>query len=99
MKEFRNCPNCGAPLEAEINKCPYCGTSYFDFSICQVGVDDKTPIVLKFKATGRTMEQILTALVIPSGAEITYNPIGLDSEINIHFKIIKNLTIQNIKKT
>ena len=34
MKEFRNCPNCGAPLEAEVNKCPYCGTSYFDFSIC-----------------------------------------------------------------
>lgn len=94
MKEFRNCPNCGAPLEAEVNKCPYCGTSYFDFSICQVGYG--TPMVLKFKATGMAADQILTALVIPSGAEITYS--NLDSEITIHFKMIKDLTVQNIKK-
>ena len=96
MKEFRNCPNCGAPLEAEVNKCPYCGTSYFDFSICQV--DYRTPMVLKFKATGMTTEQILTTLVIPSGAEITYSPSNLDNEINIHFKIIKDLAVQNVKK-
>ena len=96
MKEFRNCPNCGAPLEAEVNKCPYCGTSYFDFSICQF--DYKTPMVLKFKVTGMTTEQILTTLVIPIEAEINYNPVGLDSEINIHFKMIKDLTVQNVKK-
>jgi hypothetical protein len=94
MKEFRNCPNCGAPLEAKVNKCPYCGTSYFDFSICQV--DDGTPTVLKFKATGMTADQILTTLVIPSGVEITYG--NLDNEISIHFKMIKDLTVQNIKK-
>ena len=44
--EGRNCPNCGAPLEAETNKCPYCGTSYLD--ICGLKLDGKTPIVLKY---------------------------------------------------
>lgn len=28
----RNCPNCGAVLEIDKVKCPYCGTSYFDLS-------------------------------------------------------------------
>ena len=25
-----NCPNCGAPISADNNKCPYYNTSYFD---------------------------------------------------------------------
>lgn len=28
----KNCPNCGAPYDIQLNKCPYCGTSYFDLS-------------------------------------------------------------------
>lgn len=28
----KNCINCGAPFNIELNKCPYCGTSYFDMS-------------------------------------------------------------------
>lgn len=28
----RNCPNCGAAITFEDNKCPYCGTSYYDLS-------------------------------------------------------------------
>ncbi len=30
MSENRNCPNCGAPYDLNLNKCAYCGTSYFD---------------------------------------------------------------------
>ena len=46
----RNCPNCGAPLDAEKNKCEYCGTSYFDLSCLQIG--DK-PFYLKIKDPAR----------------------------------------------
>ena len=28
----KNCPNCGAPIEAGLIKCPFCGTSYYDLS-------------------------------------------------------------------
>ena len=36
-KPNRNtCPNCGAPFE-ESNKCPFCGTIYYDFSCIRVG--------------------------------------------------------------
>lgn len=27
-----NCVNCGAAIESHIEKCPFCGTSYFDFT-------------------------------------------------------------------
>ena len=30
-----NCPNCGAPITAE--KCPYCGTVFYDFSCIELG--------------------------------------------------------------
>ena len=41
-----NCPNCGAPITAE--KCPYCGTLFYDFSTIDVG----QPTYLKIKYNG-----------------------------------------------
>jgi hypothetical protein len=41
----RNCINCGAPIEAETTKCPYCGTSYFDFADIKLGA----PVILRLK--------------------------------------------------
>lgn len=40
-----NCPNCGAPYEADLNKCPYCGTNYFDLSF--IDFDAKEPFILR----------------------------------------------------
>lgn len=38
MSEHRtNCPNCGAPIEPDLCKCPYCGTAYADLSVLQLG--------------------------------------------------------------
>ena len=42
-----NCPNCGAPINKETNKCPYCNTSYFDFS--NVDIDNEEPFYLRIK--------------------------------------------------
>lgn len=41
----KNCINCGAPIEVETVKCPYCGTSYFDFT----DIDLRSPVVLRIK--------------------------------------------------
>ena len=43
IKESKNCPNCGAPIEAD--KCPYCGTVFVDFTCMDV---DK-PFFMKIK--------------------------------------------------
>ena len=32
-----NCVNCGAPIDYELTKCPYCGTYYYDLSEMTVG--------------------------------------------------------------
>lgn len=42
-----NCPNCGAPITAE--KCPYCGTLFYDFSTIEVG----KPSYIKIKHKGK----------------------------------------------
>jgi hypothetical protein len=58
----RNCPNCGASLESDVCKCPYCGTSYFDISA--INIDDGEPFYLKLRR--RTFDggyDIITAFV------------------------------------
>ena len=42
-----NCPNCGAPINSETDKCPYCNTSYFDFS--NIDIDEEEPFFLRIK--------------------------------------------------
>ena len=61
MSKFRNCLNCGAPLQSDANKCPYCGTSYLD--IYGLKLDGRTPIVLKFGTEYNGHKAIISALV------------------------------------
>ena len=68
MSENRNCPNCGAPYDVELNKCPYCGTSYFDLSCLQI---DSDPFYLKI----RTIDgQILTQKCMLKNVGINIEP-------------------------
>lgn len=41
---MKNCPNCGAPLDENYFKCPYCGTLYYDLT----ALDDSVPCFIKF---------------------------------------------------
>ena len=61
-RKFKNCINCGAPLEQDKNKCPYCGTSYLD--ICGLKLDGNTPIILTF--THPQFDKTFTCKVIPT---------------------------------
>lgn len=62
MKQ-RNCPNCGAPYDIKLNKCPYCGTSYYDLSA--LDIDAQEPFYLKIKSNINGMSCYITQLVRP----------------------------------
>lgn len=59
----RNCPNCGAPYQIDLNQCPYCGTSYFDMSA--IDFTNGEPFYLKFKMDFNGQECYVTQLVKP----------------------------------
>lgn len=60
----RNCPNCAAPYDVLLSKCPYCGTSYFDLSA--IDLTGGEPIYLKLKIKIGNTDCIITQLVKPS---------------------------------
>lgn len=53
---MKNCINCGATIEYNRTKCPYCDTSYFDFT--NIDFDNKKPVVLKLKINGFIIETL-----------------------------------------
>ena len=61
----RNCPNCGAPLEAGKIKCDYCGTSYYDLST----ISFNEPMIITFKIN----DIIYHTKVVLNMASVTYN--------------------------
>ena len=62
MKQ-RNCPNCAAPYDIELNKCPYCSTSYYDLSA--LDFTSRDPFYLKIKIEMNGMPCYITQLVRP----------------------------------
>ena len=60
----RNCPNCGAPYDVDLNKCPYCLTSYYDLSA--LDLTTREPFYLKIKTEMNGMPCYITQLVQPS---------------------------------
>lgn len=62
-----NCPNCGAVIDAAFNKCPYCGTSYFDLT--SIDFESGKPVYLKIRARfpyrGEERPIILTTRAVP----------------------------------
>lgn len=104
MSKFKNCINCGAPIEVKTNKCPYCGTSYLD--ICGLKIDGKTPFVLKYGAEYNGHPVIISALAVAEKShsittEFDTTPIygkkdyilgeftsSVNTDIELHFKII-----------
>lgn len=65
-----NCPNCGAVIDYELHKCPYCGTSYFDMSC--VDLESGEPIYLKIKTKLGDYTAYITQLIIPKTVDIKY---------------------------
>ena len=59
----RNCPNCAAPYDVQLNKCPYCRTSYYDLSALNLSACE--PFYLKIKTELNGAPCYITQLVRP----------------------------------
>lgn len=57
MAEHKNCPNCAAPYDPALSKCPYCGTIYFDMSV--IDFDHHEPFWLKIRVNGCEITQFV----------------------------------------
>lgn len=71
MPKGKNCPNCGAVYEIDKNKCPYCGTSYYDMSA--IDFEDGEPFYLKIKTKMNGKTIYVTQLVVPKFGGLTLN--------------------------
>jgi hypothetical protein len=63
MGDHKNCPNCAAPYDPAENRCPYCGTAYFDLTT--IDFDGREPFYLKIRTCG----YLITQLVVPETLE------------------------------
>ena len=82
----RNCVNCGAPFYIELNKCPYCGTSYFDKSC--LDLDSGKPYALKIKTKINGKNCFITQMVRPL--------INLSIEFSQDYSVKTNLSLEAI---
>lgn len=62
----RNCINCGAPIDIDVDRCPYCKTSYFDMTA--IDFNSREPVALKI----RNGNMIITQLVRPVCGNVEY---------------------------
>ena len=69
----KNCPNCAAPYDVSLNKCPYCGTSYFDMSC--IDINSLEPFYIKLKM-GDMM--VTSKVVVKEDASITISEDVMD---------------------
>lgn len=108
----RNCPNCAAPYDMNLNKCPYCGTSYYDLSTLDFTTYE--PFYLKIKTKMNGMPCYITQLVRPKadlsmelstenvdacdylGAIICSYPTNQSLTTNISFEAVISPTHKNL---
>lgn len=76
VTKSRNCPNCGAPYDIHLNKCPYCSTSYFDMSALDFNSEE--PFYLKFRAGDIVVTQLVKPCVNGVSMDVTREEVYLD---------------------
>ena len=81
----RNCPNCGAPIDYEQNKCAFCGTLYYDFSCMSMN----QPFFLRIKLDPDDKETIL--------AKVRLNTTSIKCERDAFPEIELNLCAYSFK--
>lgn len=78
---MKNCPNCGAVIDTEENKCPFCGTIYFDMT--SIDFTEGKPVVLKLKMSNGRNTEYLTMLCIPRLENLRFEEDYADISENI----------------
>lgn len=67
-----NCINCGAAKDTDEIKCPFCGTTYLDFTAIDFSSND--PVVCQFVLPFSTDRTVMSMLAIPRLEEISAEP-------------------------
>lgn len=67
-----NCINCGAAKDTDEIKCPFCGTTYLDFTAIDFSSGD--PVVCQFVLPYSKPRTVLSMLAIPQLNSITAEP-------------------------
>ena len=63
-----NCINCGAAKDTSELKCPFCGTTYLDFTA--IDFTSHEPVVCEFVLPGLDKRIVMSMLAIPDLCEI-----------------------------
>ena len=74
-----NCVNCGAAIDIDEQKCPFCGTSYFDLTDIDFTARDPVALRMKVPCTNGA-KAMITMLAMPKFGEF-----NIDTEyVNIY---------------
>lgn len=84
-----NCPNCGAPIDANLHKCPYCGTNYYDLSYIDM---DAGPFFIKVK-THMYYQNKEIPVIITAKAQGTYNGIDINTNYDYLYTTAGNVSL------
>jgi hypothetical protein len=71
-----NCVNCGAAKDTSEIKCPFCGTTYMDFTAIDFTSGD--PVVCQFVMPWSKQRTIMSMMAIPQLDEMTIAPRTMD---------------------
>ena len=83
-----NCINCGSAKDINEIKCPFCGTTYLDFTAIDFSSND--PVVCEFVLPFTKEHTIMQMVAIPKLNEISAEPVyhsfddGLSTRLSVH---------------
>ena len=71
-----NCINCGAAKDTDEIRCPFCGTTYLDFTA--IDFSSRDPVVCQFVLPFTKERTVMSMLAIPQLEEISAEPVRCD---------------------
>ncbi len=85
-----NCVNCGSAKDTTEIKCPFCGTTYLDFTA--IDFSSKDPVVCEFVLPFAKERTIMQMVAIPHLNEISTEPIycSFDDAISTRLKTVNS---------
>lgn len=86
-----NCPNCGAPIDLEFDKCPYCGTTWLN--LANIDIENRRPMYLKL----RYRDQVFIMKAYCSNCEIEHHiepaMFVTDTFPALNYKVSENIAV------
>ena len=95
MAKNKNCPNCGAVIDIDKDKCAYCGTSYYDLSC----IPFNEPFYLRLNIGTKENPRIILQKVYTSNVTIESKPQDIDIYAGIGNRRAAQITSPFVEQT